>query len=424
MSTLIKNGRVIDPANGLDGKHDIYIVDGLIASYDTPPDGFKAAQTINATGLVVCPGLVDLCARPRLSGGDVIRSLTRELKSAVAGGVTRIICPPDTQPVIDVPATAALEQELSSDVGLTHIHPLGAMTRGLKGERLTDMAMLMDAGCVGISNGLNPIVDTLVVRRAMQYASTYDIPVFLTPFDPYLQGNGCIHEGETSTLLGLPAIPEAAETVAVARDLALIETAGVNAHFVLLSTEHSVGMIRNAKKRGLPVTASVAAHQLFLSEKDIKDFDTRYKVLPPLRSEADMSGLRAGITDGTISMVCSDHQSRGKDTKLAPFSEASFGVVGLQTLLPLTLRLVEEGVCTLTEALALLTINPAQRIGLDAGKIEVGSVADICVFDPNAEWQIDANSLLSYGVNTPLIGHTIKGLVTHTLIDGKLVYSC
>ena len=325
-------------------------------------------------------------------------------------------------PVIDMPATALLEQDLAADVGLARIHPIGAMTRKLEGLLLTDMAMLDEAGCVGVGNALKPIADTLVLRRAMQYASTYDIKVFLTPFDPYLLGNGCIHEGALSTELGLPSIPEAAETVAVARDLALIETAGVRAHIQLLSSARALEMIQHAQSRNLPVTASVAAHHVHICETDMPHFDPNFKVLPPFREPEDRQALRDGIKNGVISSVCSDHQSRGRDTKLAPFSEASSGVTGLQTLLSLTLRLADEGVCSLSQAIALLTSNPAREINIDSGHLAIGQAADICIFDPNELWKLTSDKLYCRGNSSPFIGQTLKGKVSHTLIDGQLVY--
>lgn len=423
MSRLeIINGHLLDPENNVDGMFDLFIEDGHIIALDTAPENFQADSKIDATGKIVCPGLIDLCARVRSPGADSAYALEKELRSAVAGGITRLVCPPDTMPVIDMPATALLEQDLAADTGLARIHPIGAMTRKLEGQLLTDMAMLDEAGCVGVGNALKPIADTLVLRRAMQYASTYDIKVFLTPFDPYLLGNGCIHEGALSTELGLPSIPEAAETVAVARDLALIETAGVRAHIQLLSSARALEMIEHAQSRQLPVTASVAAHHLHICETDMPHFDPNYKVLPPFREASDRQALRDGIKNGVISSVCSDHQSRGRDTKLAPFSEASSGVIGLQTLLSLTLGLANEGVCSLSQAIALLTANPAREINIDTGHLGVGQAADICIFDPEETWELTPDSLYCRGQSSPFIGQALKGKVSHTLIDGRIVY--
>jgi dihydroorotase len=423
MSRLeILNGRLLDPQNDIDEVRDLFIENGRIVALGTAPDNFEAEAQIDAEAKIVCPGLIDLCARVRGPGADSAYALEKELRSAVAGGITRLVCPPDTMPVIDMPATALLEQDLAADAGLARVHPIGAMTRKLEGLLLTDMAMLDEAGCVGVGNALKPIADTLVLRRAMQYASTYDIKVFLTPFDPYLLGNGCIHEGALSTELGLPSIPEAAETVAVARDLALIETAGVRAHIQLLSSARALEMIQHAQSRNLPVTASVAAHHVHICETDMPHFDPNFKVLPPFREPEDRQALRDGIKNGVISSVCSDHQSRGRDTKLAPFSEASTGVTGLQTLLSLTLRLADEGVCSLSQAIALLTSNPAREINIDSGHLAIGQAADICIFDPNELWKLTSDKLYCRGNSSPFIGQTLKGKVSHTLIDGQLVY--
>ncbi len=423
MTTLsIINGRLIDPKNEIDGAFDLHIKNGKVLAIGKPPQGFKAKKTIDARDKIVCPGLIDLCARVRTPSADSAHVLHKELQSAVAGGITRLVCPPDTMPVIDMPATALLEQDLASDTGLARIHPIGAMTRKLEGTTLTDMALLSEAGCVGVGNALKPIADTLVMRRAMQYASTYDIKVFLTPFDPYLLGNGCVHEGALSTRLGLPAIPEAAETVAVARDLALVETAGVRAHFQLLSSARALEMIADAQKRGIKVSASVAAHHLHISENDMPDFDPNYKVLPPFREESDKQALRKGIQNGTIKAICSDHQSRSNDTKLMPFSEASSGVVGLQTLLSLSLQLAEEKVCSLSECIALLTSNPAEEIGIDCGHLSLGHPADICIFDPSEQWELTSDSLYCRGKSSPFIGQMLTGKTSETLINGKLVY--
>jgi dihydroorotase len=418
----ILNGRLIDPQNKLDGQHDLFIEQGRIIAIDTPPANFKTDEQLDAKDKIVCPGLIDLCARVRSPGADSAYALEKELRSAVAGGITRLVCPPDTMPVIDMPATALLEQDLAADAGLARIHPIGAMTRKLEGLLLTDMAMLDEAGCVGVGNALKPIADTLILRRAMQYASTFDIKVFLTPFDPYLLGNGCLHEGALSTLLGLPSIPEAAETVAVARDLALIETAGVRAHIQLLSSARALEMIEHAQSRGLPVSASVAAHHLHICETDMLHFDSNYKVLPPFREHSDRQALRNGIKNGAVSSVCSDHQSRGNDTKLAPFSEASSGVIGLQTLLSLTLKLADDGICGLSEAIALLTTNPAQEIGINSGNLAIGQSADICIFDPDETWKLTPDSLYCRGQSSPFIGRTLKGKVRQTLIGGRIVY--
>ena len=313
-------------------------------------------------------------------------------------------------------------RQRAEEIGLTQVLPVGALTRSLAGKQLTDMAALRDAGCVALSNAENTVDNTLVMRRAMQYATTFDLTVFLNALDPWLKGNGCVHEGEVSTRLGLPVIPEAAETVALARELALIETTGARGHITQLSCARSVAQLADARERDLAVTAAVSAHHLHLSEQDIGEFDTRCHVIPPLRSLADRSGLRQGLTDGVIEAICSDHQPHGLDAKLAPFSESSPGIAGLETLLSLTLKLVDEDVLKLPEAVAALTANPARILGIDTGQLSIGARADLCVFDPTEQWQVDAGKLRSNGSNTPFDGQSLPGAVRWTLVSGEVVF--
>jgi len=423
MGLVIKNGRLIDPANGVDGRKDLYIDDnGFVIGVGKAPPGFKAKQTIDARGKVVCPGLVDLRARLREPGLEYKATIESEVHAAVAAGITTLCCPPDTYPVIDTPAMAQMIQSRAWRFELAFIHPLGALTQGLEGKRLTDMEALDEAGCVGFTNALAPITDTLVMRRAMEYAATLDLTVFLHAEDPWLRDGGCVHEGEIGTRLGLPGIPEAAETVGVARDLALIEQTGCRAHFCNLSSGRAVAMIAEAKRQGLPVSADVTAHHLHLTEHDIGDFNTQCHVHPPLRGMRDRKGLRKALKSGVISAICSDHQPHEPDAKLAPFAQSGPGISALETLLPLTLRLVDDKLLTLPEAIALLTHKPAEIIGVDTGQLGVGATADVCIFDPEARWVLMENSLISRGHNTPFLGQEFRGRVTHTLIGGKLVF--
>ena len=422
MNLLIQGGHVIDPRNNLDKRTDLGIADGRIAFVGDPPTDFKADRVMDAAGQWVIPGLIDLTARLREPGEEQKATIASETAAAAAGGITHLVCPPDTSPVIDTPAMANMVRDRADSSGFCAVHPLGALTKELSGERLTDMAMLADAGCVGVSNGLHAVENTLVMRRAMQYASTYDIPVFLTPQDPWLMGNGVVHEGEISTRLGLPAIPEAAETVGVARDLALIETSGARAHVSLLSAARSVDMIREARQNGLPVTASVAIHQLILTERHIGAFDTRYKVFPPLRTERDRAALVEGVRDGTIGVICSDHQPHGADAKLAPFGEAAAGIAGLESLLPLTVSLVNSGVLPRLDAIAALTVNPAGVIGIDAGHLTPGAMADVCLVNPEAAWKLDTSNIKTRGRNSPFIDRALTGRVTMTLRRGRLTH--
>ena len=423
MGILIKGGHLIDPAHGVDGKNDLYIDnEGFVVGVGKAPSGFKAGKTIHAGGRIVCPGLVDLRARLREPGLEYKATIESEVHAAVAAGITTLCCPPDTHPVIDTPAMAQMIQSRAWRFGLAFIHPLGALTQNLEGKRLADMEALDEAGCVGVTNALVPVTDTLVMRRAMEYAATLDLTVFLHAEDPWLRNHGCVHEGEVGTRLGLPGIPEAAETVGVARDLALIEQTGCRAHFCNLSSRRAVTMIAEAQRQGLPVSADVTAHHLHLTEHDIGDFNTQCHVRPPLRSKQDRQGLRKALKSGVIGAICSDHQPHEPDAKLAPFAQSEPGISALETLLPLTLKLVDEELLALSEAIALLTHKPAQIIGADAGHLGVGATADVCIFDPKARWVLTPDQLVSRGHNTPFLGWEFRGRVTHTLIGGKLVY--
>lgn len=423
MSIVIKNGRLLDPANKVDAKQDLYIDDqGFVAGIGAAPAGFKPTRSIDATGQIVMPGIVDLRARLREPGFEYKATIESETRAAVAAGITTLCCPPDTVPVIDTPAMAQMIQSRAWRFGLAFIHPLGALTQNLEGKLLTDMEALDDAGCVGFSNAFKPVIDTLVLRRAMEYCASFDLTVFLHSEDPWLRAGGRAHEGEVATRLGLPGTPEAAETVAVARDLALVEHTGVRAHFCNISSARALTMIAQARQHGLPVTADVTAHHLHLTEHDVADFNTQCHVRPPLRSTRDREALRAALKSGVLAAICSDHQPHEPDAKLAPFAQSEAGISGLETLLPLTLGLVDEKVLSLNEAIALLTHKPAEVIGVDAGQLAVGDTADVCIVDPEARWTLDAGKLVSRGHNTPFHGWNLRGRVTHTLVGGRVVF--
>ena len=422
MGFVIEGGRLIDPANHVDAVADVFIEQGFVVALNVKPEAFEIEHSIDASGKIVCPGLVDLRARLREPGLEYKATIESETSAAVAGGITTLCCPPDTEPVIDTPAMAQMIQSRGWQVGRTFIHPLGALTQGLKGAQLTDMAALDEAGCIGFSNALHPIKDTLVLRHAMEYAASFDLTVFLHSEDPWLRNNGVVHEGEVGMRLGLPGIPEAAETVAVARDLALIEQTGVRAHFCGLSSARAVEMIAAAQRQGLPVTADVTAHHLHLTEHDIGFFNTQCHVIPPLRAQRDRDALRNAVRSGVVGAICSDHQPHETDAKLAPFSHSAAGISALETLLPLTLKLVDEGLLTLSDALALLTHKPATAIGVETGHLDIGATADVCIFDPDLEWTLSVDQIVSRGHNTPFLGWNFRGRVTHTLVGGELVY--
>ncbi len=423
MRVRIFGGRLIDPANGIDRQGDLYLADGVIVAAGETPQDFKADREIDATAKVVAPGLIDLLARPREPGEDHTGSMTSELAAAVKGGVTTICIPPDTYPVIDSPAMVQMIRERAESAGLARLFPVGALTVELAGERLTDMGSLHQAGCTALSNSDRAIQNTLVMRRAMQYASTFELMIMLNAQYPWLVGNGCIHEGEVSTRLGLPVIPEAAEVVGVARDLALVETTGISAHFSCLSSARAIAMIAQARSRGLPVSASVTAHHLHLCDEDVGVFNTECKVMPPLRSRQDRDALREAVSNGVIECICSDHQAYGRDAKLAPFVEAASGIAGLETLLGLSMRLVHDGVLDLVTAISALSTNPARIMGLPSGNLAPGRPADVCVFDPEASWRLDDAPSRTRGSNTPFRDTDLYGRITATLVRGVPVYS-
>lgn len=421
---VIRNGRVIDPANDFDDVADLFIVDGRIAAVGQAPASFQAEQSLDAAGLVVCPGLVDLSARLREPGATHKATIASEAQAAVAGGITTLCLPPDTQPVIDTPSVVQLVLRRAEEAGAARVVPLGALTQQLAGQLLSGMAALRDAGCPALSDGGRPVVNSRVLRRALEYAATFELPVLLTPKDVYLSEGGLIHEGAVATRLGLPGIPEAAETAALARDLALVEQTGARVHFARLSAARAADWLARARRDGLPVSADVAAHQLFLTEMDLWDFNATCRVEPPLREQRDRDALRRAVAEGVIEVICSDHQPHEPDAKDAPLAGTEPGVSGLDTLLALVLRLVQEDVLALPRALATVTCNPARLLGLDAGHLTPGAPADLCLFDPDRPWRLTAEAMRSRGRNSPFLGWEFTGQVVHTLVGGRCVYSC
>jgi len=422
MRLLITNGHVVDPANDIDTVCDVAIADGVIVSVGTVADGFQSQQVIDASRHVVCPGLVDVCARLREPGQEPKADIASETTAAAHAGITTLCVPPDTDPVIDTPAVAELVRRHAKHAGKAKVVTLGALTQDLQGEALAEMAALKEAGCVGVSNACHPVVNTLVLRRAMDYAATHALTVFIKPMDFFLSQGGCAHEGPVSARLGLPGISEATETIAVARDLVLIEQTGVRAHFCQLSSAKAVNIIGRAQYAGLPVTADVTGHHLHLTEMDIADFNNHCHVIPPLRSQRDRDGLRDGVKQGVIGAICSDHQPHEDDVKLAPFCATAPGMSALETLLPLALRLREQNM-SMSKIIARLTHIPARILNVPAGTLSPGQAADICIFDPDRYWTVQSSQLVSRGRNTPFLNWELQGRVTHTLLDGHIVYS-
>jgi len=418
----IRGGRLLDPANGIDQVCDIHLAHGKVAAVGAPPPGFVPVREISAEGLVVCPGLIDLCVHLREPGYEQKATIASESAAASSAGITTLCCMPDTLPVNDTPAVTELIRRKAAASGKTRVLPVGAMTQGLDGKQLSEMAALKRAGCAVVSNGQNPIGNTLVLRRALEYAATFGLTTFLSPQDPELANQGCVHEGKVSARLGLPCIPEAAETVALARDLALAQHTSARVHFRGLSCATGARMIARSRGDGQDVTADVSAHQLHLTEMDLNDFDSNCHVMPPLRTHSDREALRASVADGTISAICSDHQPHEPDAKQAPFPSTASGISGVETLLPLTLKLVEDKVLDLPTAIARLTAGPAEILGLPLGRLNVGASADICIFDPMAHWTLHAATMRSRGRNTPFLGWEFNGRVTHTVLRGRLVF--
>lgn len=422
MKLEILNGHLVDPENEIDRQTDLFIVDGKVVAIASPPDAWQADQRINAANKLVLPGLVELSTCLREPGHEHKATIRSETLAAVAGGITSLACLPITDPVVDSPAQVELIEQLSRDSDYCRVYVIGALTTGLRGEHLSEMAALKAAGCVGVSNVLQPIKNSLVLRRAMEYASSQGLTVFTYPFDHQLANNGCIHEGLTSSRLGLPGIPAAAENAALAFQLALIEELNVHTHFCRLSTKGAVNMIARARRDSLPITADTSILHLFLTDQNIQDFDGLCHNIPPYRTHEDRDGLREGVEKGSLSAICADHQPHEIEAKLAPFQSTEPGSSTLETLLPLLLELVHEDVLTLSKAVRLVTQQPAEILGIAAGNLSVGARADLCIVDPKLKWTLNNETMHSRGKNTPLLGKQLKGQVTHTFIEGRLVF--
>ncbi|MDD4962795.1 MAG: dihydroorotase [Gallionella sp.] len=423
MNIHIKNGRVIDPKNQLDAVCDVFIAAGKIAAMGNAPAGFVASQTLDATGLVVIPGLIDLSARLREPGNEYMATLESEMSAAVAGGVTSLSCPPDTDPPLDEPGLVEMLKYRAKNLHQARVYPVGALTTGLKGLELTEMAELVDAGCVAFSQANAPLTDTRVMLRAMQYAATFDFPLWLHPQDYFLSKNGVAHDGEVATRCGLAAIPVCAETIALATMLTLMRETGARLHIGRISSAAGVEMIRVAKRDGLPITCDVSINHLHLSEMDIGFFDSNCHLIPPLRSLRDRDALRAGLLDGTIDAICSNHSPVDEDAKQLPFAESEAGATGLELLLPMVLKWANQVSLPLSDAISKATLQPARILGLDAGHLSVGASADLCIFNPEADWEIKPAALKSQGKNTPFNGMNVFGKVCFTLVEGLVVYA-
>jgi dihydroorotase len=422
MKIEIADGRVVDPRHGIDRTASLYIAAGKVVGLDTPPAGWHANRVIDARGLVVAPGLIDLSARLREPGLEYKATLESEIGAAIAGGVTSLACPPDTDPPLDEPGLVEMLKHRARSLNLAHVYPIGALTVQLQGTTLTEMGELTKAGCVAFSHADVPLVDTQLLWHAMQYAATFGYRLWLRPNDSHLGRAGVAHDGEVATRLGLPAIPAAAEVIALQTILTLMRNTGVRVHVCRLSSAESLPLIRAAKQDGLPLTCDVAVHHLHLADIDIGWFSANAHLVPPLRTPRDRAALRAAVADGTIDVVCSDHAPVDDDHKQVPFGEAEPGATGLELLLPLTLKWAQEDGIALPAALARITSEPARVVGLSAGDLAPGATADVCIFDPAAHWQVRREALRSQGKNTPFLGLEVPGRVRYTLVAGQVVH--
>ncbi|HPR05780.1 MAG: dihydroorotase [Zoogloeaceae bacterium] len=423
MKIHIANGRLIDPAHEIDQQRDLFIASGKIVGIGSAPDGFTATRRIDASGKIVCPGLVDLAARLREPGFEYLATLESEMEAAMAGGVTSLAIPPDTDPPLDEPGLVEMLCYRAKKLNRAHVYPVGALTLRLEGKRLSEMAELVDAGCVAFSQANTPIVDTQVLFCALQYAATFGYRVWLQPIAPRFGHEGVAHDGEVATRLGLPGIPTAAETIALFTYIELARLTGAKLHITRLSSAEGLALVRAAKAEGLDITCDVSINHLHLSEMDIGYFNAHCRLNPPLRSLRDRDALQAALANGDIDALCSNHSPIDDDAKQVPFSEAEPGATGIELLLPLALKWGQGHKLSLLETLRRVTINPARIIGSKAGQLSLGARADICIFDAEGETTVTRERLRSQGKNTPFLGLNLPGKVCYTVVEGKVMYA-
>ena len=417
MRLHIRNGRIIDPASGKDGTGDVFVVDGTISA-----ESGKGDRIIDAKGLVVAPGFIDLSARLREPGYEYKATLESEMEAALAGGVTSLACPPDTDPPLDEPGLVDMLRRRARALSRARVYPVGALTVKLQGQALTEMGQLTDAGCVAFSQANAPLADTQVLWRALQYAATFGYPVWLRAEDAWLAKGGVAHDGEVATRLGLPGIPPFAETIALATLLELVRATRARVHVCRLSTAGGVELMRRAKQEGLPVSCDVAVHHVHLCDMDLGYFDSHCRLEPPLRSQRDREALSRALAEGVVDCLCSDHTPVDDDGKHLPFAQAEPGATGLELLLPLALKWGEERRLGLPATLARITSEPARILGVASGSLAAGAPADLAVFDPQAPLRIASETLKSQGKNTPFLGYELAGRVRYTIVGGNVAY--
>ena len=423
MTILIKGGRVIDPAQGVDGQFDVLIDHGVITQVGKNIAGANfSGQVIDAAGKLVVPGLIDIHVHLRDPGYEYKEDIQSGTQAAVIGGFTSVACMPNTNPVNDNKAVSLYIRHKAKEIGLANVFPIGAITKGLKGESMAEMGELQEAGCLALSDDGKPVSNSELMRRALEYSRPFGLTLISHAEDLSLVGEGVMNEGFVATELGLKGIPWVAEDAATARDIMLAEFTGGKLHVAHISTKGSVELVRQAKKRGVRVTCEATPHHFTLTDEAVRGYETNAKMNPPLRSSEDVAAIRAGLADGTIDAIATDHAPHHYDEKNVEFNIALNGIVGLESALPLTLELVKEGVLTLPQAIRLLTCGPAQALGIPRGTLAAGAAADVTIIDPELSWTLEADKLASKSKNTPFDGWIMQGAATHTLVAGKVVY--
>ncbi|HEU4620999.1 MAG TPA: dihydroorotase [Burkholderiaceae bacterium] len=427
MKLLLQNAHVIDPANAMDRIADIAIADGRVVAVGSTPADFTPERIVDVSGLVAAPGLVELSARLREPGQEYRATLESEMQAALHGGVTTLSCPPDTDPPLDEPGLVEMLKFRAQALNQAHVYPQGALTIGLQGAIITEMNELTDAGCIGFGQAECPIENTQVLLRAMQYAHTFGYVVWLRPQDPWLGRGGVAHAGPVAARLGLSGVSSAAESVALHTIFELVRMTGCKVHLCRLSSAQGIALLREAKREGLPITADVSINHVHLIDIDIGYFDPMKRLIPPLRAQRDRDAIRAGLADGTIDAITSDHCPVDDDEKLLPFDQASPGATGLELLLPLALKWADE--CGLSPARAIekIALAPARILGsggihVQAGSLALGMPADLCLYDPHARWRVEPRALASQGKNTPFLGMELQGQARYTIVGGHIAY--
>ncbi|QDD12462.1 dihydroorotase [Candidatus Methylopumilus rimovensis] len=422
MSILIKNGRVIDPKNNIDADLDILIVDGKISELNKNLDPKKATQIIDASKKIVMPGIIDLQLNLREPGNQYKSTLESEMKAANAGGITGMVCPPDTTPILDEPGLVKMLKNKSEALKLGNVYPLGALTQELNGKLLTEINDLYESGCIGFSQAEKPIQDTEVLYRSFQYLSTFNLKAFLRAEDAYLSEKGIINAGEISTRLGLKGIQSISETTAINKILEIAGLTKTKVHLNKISTAEGLNLIKIAKKNGVNVTCDVSIHQIFLTDNDIGFFNTNCFLKPPLRKESDRVKIIESIIDGTIDAICSDHSPVNEDNKLKPFAESEYGASSAELLMPLIFKLSDEYKIDLSLLVNKITYQPSNILEINKGNLSINSEADICIFDPEHPWEINSKTLISEGKNTPFFNQNLTGKVSSTIFNGNIVF--